>query len=83
MVAPVRREVMNIIRPMCRERFTAEDVDFVVSVLNADRSQSSILADVLTDPDARDLILDDDRLLRAVLENIESPATTTSRSSWN
>ncbi len=71
MVAPVRREVMNIIRPMCRERFTAEDVDFVVGVLNADRSQSSILADLLTDPDARDLILDDDRLLRAVLENID------------
>jgi hypothetical protein len=61
---------MNIIRPTCRERFTAEDIDFVVSVLDADQSQTSILADLLTDPDARDLILDDDRLLRAVLENI-------------
>jgi len=60
---------MNVIRPNCRVQFTAEDVDFIVSVLRPRVRDSETLVRLLADPDTRDLILDDEALLRAVLES--------------
>jgi hypothetical protein len=58
-----------MIQPNCRARFTAEDFDFVVRVLGRNRSQSVSLVELLTDPEARDEILDHEALTWAVLEN--------------
>src|SRR4051812_1187251 len=60
---------MNVIRPNCRVQFTAEDIDFIVSVLRPRVADADTLVGLLADPDTRDLILDDDALLRAVLES--------------
>jgi len=59
---------MNVIQPNCRVRFTADDVDFVVSVLNRADESSNTLVGLLADGDTRDLILDDERLYHALLE---------------
>ncbi len=59
---------MNVIRPNCRVRFTAEDVDFVVSALGRDSGDAQTLVGLLADADTRDLILDDERLYHALLE---------------
>ena len=55
---------------MCRMRFTAADLDFIVESLASGGGESQCLVDLLGDPDSRDLILDDVRLFRAVLGNI-------------
>jgi hypothetical protein len=60
---------MNVIRPNCRVQFTAEDVDFIVGVLRPRVRDSETLIRLLTDEDTRDLILDDEVLLHAVLES--------------
>ena len=60
---------MNVIRSNCRVQFTAEDIDFVVSVLRPKVTDAETLVRLLTDLDTRDLILDDEVLLRAVLES--------------
>lgn len=60
---------MNVIRPNCRVQFTAEDIDFVVSVLRPRVSDAQALVHLLADQDTRDLILDDDALVRALLES--------------
>jgi hypothetical protein len=57
---------MKVIQPNCRVQFTADDIDFIVSVLGSQNDQC--LVTLLTDPDSRDLILDDERLFKAVLE---------------
>jgi len=59
---------MNVIRPNCRVQFTAEDIDFIVSVLRPKVRDSETLVRLLTDPETRDLILDDEALLHALLE---------------
>ncbi len=61
--------MVTIIQPNCRAQFTSEDMDFVVSVLTpaSDRVQS--LVRLFTDPDSLDVILDDDMIFRALLEN--------------
>lgn len=53
----------------CRERLTAADFEFVVQTLAADRRDTASLAELLTDADARDSILDHDALFSAVLES--------------
>lgn len=53
----------------CRDRFTAEDFDFVVATLARDEKDSVSLVELLTDADARDEILDHPRLLASVLEH--------------
>jgi len=53
----------------CRDRFTAEDFDFVVQTLARDEKDSVSLVDLLTDADARDEILDHPRLLKGILED--------------
>lgn len=60
---------MHIIHPNCRARFTAEDVDFVVATLGKGAGDTECLTRLLADEDTRDLILDDDRLFRALLEH--------------
>jgi len=50
-------------------QFTAADIDFIVSVLRPRVRDSETLVRLLTDEDTRDLILDDEALLHAVLES--------------
>jgi hypothetical protein len=59
---------MKVIQPNCRMQFTAEDVDFILSVLGTKTGGAQCLVQLLTDEDTRDLILDDDELFRALLE---------------
>src|SRR6185436_14163893 len=61
--------VMNVIQPNCRVQFTAEDVDFVLSVLGRKFGAAECLTRLLGDEDSRDLILDDEALLHALLEH--------------
>lgn len=59
---------MQVIQPNCRVQFTAQDIDFILDVLGPGRGNSAVLAQLLTDEDSRDLILDDESLFRALLE---------------
>lgn len=59
---------LNVIQPNCRMQFTAEDVEFVVSVLGKHLGSAECLAKLLADEETRDQILDDETLFRAVLE---------------
>ena len=58
-----------MIQANCRARFTAQDFEFVIRVLGRDSRQKISLVDLLTDPESRDQILDDESLYRAILEN--------------
>ena len=58
-----------VIRPNCRVQFTAEDIDFILSVLGPKAGSAETLVQLLGDEESRDLILDDESLLRAVLEH--------------
>ena len=60
---------MHIIQPNCRVQFTAEDVDFIIATLGRGTGDHDCLVRLLADEDTRDLILDDERLLRALLEH--------------
>ncbi len=62
---------MKIIQPNCRVQFAAEDIDFILSVLGRKIGTAECLARLLADEESRDLILDDDALLRALLERRE------------
>ncbi|MGC3958198.1 MAG: hypothetical protein QM813_09750 [Verrucomicrobiota bacterium] len=59
---------MKVIQPNCRTQFAAEDIDFIVSVLGAKLGNAECLVRLLADEDTRDLILDDEALLHALLE---------------
>lgn len=59
---------MKVIQPNCRTQFAAEDIDFIVSVLGAKLGTAECLVRLLADEDTRDLILDDEALLHALLE---------------
>lgn len=56
-----------MIQANCRERFTADDFDFVVRTLSRSERDGPTLVDLLTDAEARDAILDDPRLVDSVL----------------
>ncbi len=60
--------MMNVIQPNCRVRFTAEDVDFIVAVLGGKTGGAECLVKLLADENTRDLILDDEALFQALLE---------------
>ena len=60
---------MNVIQPNCRVQFTAEDIDFILGVLRPKVNDAECLVKLLADEESRDLILDDEVLLRAVLEH--------------
>ncbi len=59
---------MRVIQPNCRVQFTAEDISFIASVLGAEKNNIHFLIPLLTDPESRDLILDDTALYRTLLE---------------
>lgn len=59
---------MKVIQPNCRVQFAAEDVEFIVSVMSRKLGDRECLVRLLSDETSRDLILDDDALLRALLE---------------
>ena len=59
---------MRMIQPNCRVQFAAEDIDFVVSVLGGKLGNAECLVKLLADEESRDLILDDEALLHALLE---------------
>ena len=59
---------MNVIQPNCRMQFTAEDVEFILGVLAPQSGAAECLVKLLADETARDLILDDESLFRALLE---------------
>ena len=57
-----------MIRPNCRAQFAAEDIDFILSVLGSKLGTAECLVQLLADEESRDLILDDEALLHALLE---------------
>src|SRR5262245_5450521 len=59
---------MKVIRSNCRVQFTADDIEFILNVLRPRVASADCLVQLLADEDSRDLILDDESLLRAVLE---------------
>ena len=59
---------MKMIRPNCRAQFAAEDIDFILSVHGARIGTAECLIKLLADEEERDLILDDEALLHALLE---------------
>lgn len=61
--------MLNVIQPNSRVQFTAEDVEFILSVFRNKVSDADCLTRLLADEEARDLILDDECLLRATLEH--------------
>ena len=58
-----------MIRANCRDRFTAEDFHFIVKTLGKSRTDAVSLAQLLSDTDTRDTILDHELLVRAILEH--------------
>ena len=63
-----RSKMMMMIRPNCRAQFAAEDIDFILSVLGRKIGSAECLVRLLGDEESRDLILDDEALLHALLE---------------
>jgi hypothetical protein len=64
-----QRQMMKVIRPNCRVQLTAEDLEFILSVLRPKVGTADCLVKLLADEESRDLILDDEALFRAVLEH--------------
>ena len=58
-----------MIRANCRERFTASDFDFVVRTLARSPTDQVSLVDLLSDSETRDSVLDNPRLVEAILCN--------------
>ena len=58
-----------MIRANCRERFTASDFDFVVRALARSQTDHVSLVDLLSDQETRDAVLDNPRLIEAILSN--------------
>ena len=57
-----------MIRANCRDKFTHDDFEFIVSSLTKDRNNRIALTDLLTDQEMRDDILDDDILFCSVTQ---------------
>ena len=58
-----------MIRANCRARFTAVDFEFVVRTLARSQTDSVSLVDLLSDHETRDAVLDNPRLIDAILSN--------------
>jgi hypothetical protein len=58
-----------MIRANCRERFTAADFDFIVRTLGRSPNDCVSLTDLLGDAETRDAVLDNPRLVDAILSN--------------
>jgi hypothetical protein len=63
-----RQTTMKMIQPNCRIQFTAEDIDFITRVLGTKMDNTNCLVQLLVEPETRDLILDDEAIFRALLE---------------
>lgn len=59
---------MKVITPNCRVQFTAEDVEFIAGALAKKVNQTECLTSLLADEATRDLLLDDENLLQALLD---------------
>ena len=59
---------MKLIQSNCRAQFAAEDIEFILSVLGGKIGTAECLVQLLSDDESRDLILDDEALLHALLE---------------
>jgi hypothetical protein len=59
---------MKLIQSNCRAQFAAEDIEFILSVLGGKIGTAECLIQLLSDEDSRDLILDDEALLHALIE---------------
>lgn len=59
---------MKLLRPNCRDQFTHEDFAFITDALGSETDRD-VLLDLLTDPEMRDMILDQDKLRDVILEN--------------
>jgi hypothetical protein len=57
-----------MVTPNCRERLTAADFQFIVRTLSRRRSEDASLAELLTDAEIRDTLLDSDVIFQAVIE---------------
>jgi len=60
---------MKLIQPNCRIQFTAEDLDFIANTLSRSENQRNSVLQLLSDPETRDSVLDDDHLFHALLEH--------------
>ena len=60
---------LSMIRANCRERFTAADFDFVVRTLARSQVDHVSLVELLSDAETRDSVLDNPRLVDAILSN--------------
>src|ERR1043165_7643041 len=58
-----------MIRANCRERFSAADFEFVVPILARSQTDHVSLVDLLSDAETRDSVLDNPRLVEAILSN--------------
>ncbi len=61
-------KTMKLIQPNCRAQFANEDIEFILSVLGGKIGTAECLIKLLADEESRDLILDDEALLHALLE---------------
>src|SRR5262249_37724284 len=59
---------MKLIQPNCRVQFAAEDIEFILSVLGRKIGTAECLIKLLSDEESRDVILDDEMLMHALLE---------------
>jgi hypothetical protein len=60
---------MNMVQANCRVQFTAEDIEFILEVLRPKVNSRDCLIQLLADEESRDLILDNEALLHAILEH--------------
>ncbi len=59
---------MKLLRPNCRDQLTAEDFSFITEALGSETDRK-FLMELLTDPEMRDMILDQDNLRDVILDN--------------
>lgn len=64
----LNQKLMKLVQPICRARFESQDMDFIVSTLRGRQGRSDCLIELLGDEDDRNLLLDDEALLKALLE---------------
>jgi hypothetical protein len=60
---------MNMVQANCRVQFTAEDIEFILDVLRPKVNSRDCLIELLADEESRDMILDNEALLHAILEH--------------
>src|SRR5205814_6864886 len=63
------QDTLSMIQANCRARFTAADFDFVVRTLARSQTDHVSLVDLLGDAETRDAVLDNPRLIDAILSN--------------